>query len=257
MQAQIQAMQIDLQRAQAASDDAVGELIGLRLRVERAEKDAVDGRAAQRALADAQQRAAAAEEAAEALQEEVELLCRRAEEAELRLEMAVQVAQSAPTAGGRGTADLEASLAEAVQKYEKYASLAEAAQAQLEASEAAAAIAGAERDELAEQLAASEAALRDEVAGKVSSMEQVEAELVAVRMERDALSTQLDALRNSSQVVDHGEELSALLPQSTPPGSWVPRGPSGMPVGPSCGSPQAISVRVLLNQSDDLALWIG
>lgn len=217
---------MDLQRAQAASDDAVGELIGLRLRVERAEKEAVHGRAAHRSLAEAQQRAAAAEEAAEALQEEVEALSRRAEEAELRLEVAVQAAQApaAPAVPRQATPDVESSLAEAVQRFE-------AVQAQLEASEAAAAVAAAERDELAEQLAASESALQDELAGQFANTQLVEAELAAVRLERDALSAQLDALR-SSEVADRGGELSALLPQSTPPGSWVPRGPSGMPVSP-------------------------
>jgi chromosome segregation ATPase len=242
-------MQADLQHAQAAHDEALGELIGLRLRVDRSEKEAIEGRAAQRNLEDAQRRAAAAEEAVEALQEEVETLARRADEAEALLDAAKHAARSrGPSAEPRDGPDPEEAIAAATQKYE-------AVQAQLEASEAAAAVAGAERDELAEHLAASEAALleaqaeaaaaaaeRDDLAGQLERLRQVETELVSVQQERDSLTGQLESLRRG-EVAERSTEITALLPESRPAGAWLGNGASSMPVSRrSQGPPPSVGL---------------
>lgn len=67
-------MRADLESAQAAGEEAEGELIGLRLRLERAEEDARNARAARREAQAAEERAQMAEAAAEALREELETL---------------------------------------------------------------------------------------------------------------------------------------------------------------------------------------
>ncbi len=67
-------MRADLESAQAAGEEAEGELIGLRLRLDRAEEDARNARAARRDAQAAEERAQMAEAAAEALRGELESL---------------------------------------------------------------------------------------------------------------------------------------------------------------------------------------